>query len=313
MKIYGNVLTEDIKVNKGTALVIGKFDGLHKGHRALLDMLSKAKCEEGLLTAIFTFVKSPKEALENTKQQYILTTKEKRLLMEQNGIDILIECPLEPEILSIEPEAFVEDILVDKLNVKRIFCGEDCGFGYKRRGNADLLKELESKFGYKTTVIKKLQYGGRDISSTYIREEIAKGNLETVNELLGYPYTAIGKVVQGKMLGRTLGFPTFNIIPTEDKLLLPKGVYYTNSLIDGQKYPSITNIGTRPTVNGEDDITIETNILDVSIDLYEKTIELEFFKYIRPEKKFSSKEELKAAVEEDIKRCREENERLGAK
>ena len=115
------------------------------------------------------------------------------------------------------------------------------------------------------------------------------------------------------MLGRTLGFPTFNIIPTEDKLLLPKGVYYTNSLIDGQKYPSITNIGTRPTVNGEDDITIETNILDVSIDLYEKTIELEFFKYIRPEKKFSSKEELKAAVEEDIKRCREENERLGAK
>lgn len=313
MKIYGNILTEDIQVNKGTALVIGKFDGLHKGHRALLDMLSKAKKEEGLLTAIFTFVKSPKEALEKTKQQYILTTKEKRLFMEHNGIDILVECPLEPEILSIEPEIFVEKILVDKLNIKRIFCGEDCGFGYKRRGNAELLKELEGRYGYKTTVIKKLQYGGRDISSTYIREEIEKGNLETVNELLGYPYTAIGKVVQGRQLGRTLGFPTFNIIPTEDKLLLPKGVYYTNSIVDGNKYPSITNIGTRPTVNGENDITIETNILDVSIDLYEKTLELEFFKFIRPERKFNSKEELKAAVENDIKRCREENERLGAK
>ncbi len=313
MKIYGNVLTEQIQVNKGTALVIGKFDGLHRGHRALLKMLSEAKEEDGLQTAIFTFVKSPKEALEKTKQQYILTADEKRLFMENNGIDILVECPLEPEILSIEPEDFIEDILVGKLGVKRIFCGVDCGFGYKRRGNADLLKELEYKFGYKTTVIKKLQYDGRDISSTFIREEIEKGNIETVNELLGYPYTTIGVVEKGKQLGRTLGFPTFNIIPAEDKLLLPNGVYYTNSIIDGVKYPSITNIGTRPTVNGDNSITIETNILDVSIDLYKKTVELEFFKFIRPEKKFSSIEELKATVKEDIRKCREENERLGAK
>ena len=313
MKIYGNVLTEHIQVNKGTALVIGKFDGLHKGHRALLEMLSKAKAEEDLQTAIFTFVRSPMEALANTKQQYILTAEEKRLFMEYNGIDILVECPLEPEILSIEPETFIEDILVKRLGIKRIFCGEDCGFGYKRRGNASLLKNLEEKFGYKTTVIKKLQYGGRDISSTFIREEIEKGNIETVNELLGYPYTTIGIVTKGQQLGRTLGFPTFNIIPTEDKLLPPNGVYYTNSIIDGERYPSITNIGTRPTVNGDNNITIETNILDVSIDLYKKTVELEFFKYIRPEKKFGSTDELKAAVENDIKRCREENERLGAR
>ena len=313
MKIYGNVLTEQIQVNNGTALVIGKFDGLHKGHRALLKMLSEAKEYEGLQTAIFTFVRSPKEALEKTKQQYILTADEKRLFMENNGIDILVECPLEQEILSIEPEAFIEDILVKRLGVKRIFCGEDCGFGYKRRGNADLLKSLENKFGYKTTVIKKLQYDGRDISSTYIREEIEKGNIETVNELLGYPYTAIGVVAKGQQLGRTLGFPTFNIIPAEDKLLLPNGVYYTNSIIDGVKHPSITNIGTRPTVNGDNSITIETNILDVSKDLYKKTVELEFFKFIRPEKKFSSIEELKATVKEDIRKCREENERLGAK
>ena len=225
----------------------------------------------------------------------------------------MVECPLEPEILSIEPETFIEDILVKRLGIKRIFCGEDCGFGYKRRGNASLLKSLEEKFGYKTTVIKKLQYGGRDISSTFIREEIEKGNIETVNELLGYPYTTIGIVTKGQQLGRTLGFPTFNIIPTEDKLLPPNGVYYTNSIIDGERYPSITNIGTRPTVNGDNNITIETNILDVSIDLYKKTVELEFFKYIRPEKKFGSTDELKAAVENDIKRCREENERLGAR
>lgn len=313
MKIYGNVLTEQIQVNNGTALVIGKFDGLHKGHRALLKMLSEAKEYEGLQTAIFTFVRSPKEALEKTKQQYILTADEKRLFMENNGIDILVECPLEPEILSIEPEAFIEDILVKRLGVKRIFCGEDCGFGYKRRGNADLLKKLENVYGYKTTVIKKLQYGGRDISSTFIREEIEKGNIETVNELLGYPYTTIGIVAKGQQLGRTLGFPTFNIIPAEDKLLLPNGVYYTNSIIDGVKHPSITNIGTRPTVNGDNGITIETNILDVSIDLYKKTVELEFFKFIRPEKKFNSIEELKATVKEDIRKCREENERLGAK
>ncbi|MBQ8412799.1 MAG: bifunctional riboflavin kinase/FMN adenylyltransferase, partial [Lachnospiraceae bacterium] len=115
MKIYGNILTEHIQVDRGTALVIGKFDGLHKGHRELINMLSKAKEEDGLLAAIFTFVRSPMEVLEKSKQQYILTAEEKRLFMKKNGIDILVECPLEPEILSIEAEAFIEDILVKKL------------------------------------------------------------------------------------------------------------------------------------------------------------------------------------------------------
>lgn len=304
MEIYGNVLAENVKIHTDTAVALGKFDGLHRGHRALIKMLADAKSSDKMKAAVFTFTKSPKEVLNHEVQKYILTSSEKRLFMEQNGIDILVECPLEEEILSMEPEAFISDILCNSLSAKKIFCGEDCGFGHKRRGNAALLKGLESKYGYETTVIKKLQHNNRDISSTYIREEIAKGNIPLVNELLGYPYTVMGVVQKGRQLGSTIGFPTANIVPDEDKLLPPNGVYYTNAYVDGQKYSGITNIGTRPTVNGDNSITVETNLFDVSMDLYGKTLELQFLRFIRAEKKFSSVEELKEAVEADIQRCR---------
>lgn len=303
MKIYDNVLNEEVKVTGGTAVALGKFDGLHKGHRALVELLLKSK-EEGLSSVVFTFTRAPRELLEHDRQKYILTASEKRLFMEKNGIDILAECPLSEEILSMEPEKFVEDILCKKLSVKKIICGEDFRFGHNRRGDTELLKELQNRYGYKTTVIEKLKYNKRDISSTYIREAITTGNMELVNELLGYPYTVIGVVVGGKKLGRTIGFPTANIFPDEDKLLPPNGVYCTSAVVDGKQYRAITNIGTRPTVDGDNIITIETNLIDVSMDLYGKTLELHFFEYLRHEKKFGSVDELKEAVFKDIEYCR---------
>lgn len=308
MEIYGNVLKQDIKINKCTAVALGKFDGLHRGHRALTGMLAEAKKTDDMQAVAFAFTRSPGEALDNEKRKYILTSSEKRLFMEKSGIDILVECPIEKDILSMEPEDFIRDILINKLSVKKIFCGEDFRFGYKRRGDAAMLKELEKIYGYETTVIKKLQYGRRDISSTYIREEISAGNIPLANELLGYPYTVLGVVTDGKKLGRTLGFPTANIVPEEDKLLPPNGVYCTDVIADGRRYRAATNIGTKPTVNGDSSITIETNLLDEEIDLYGKTLELEFFEFIRPEKKFGSVEELKAAVEKDILICRKKYE-----
>lgn len=303
MEIYGNIVNENIKTNNKTAVALGKFDGLHKGHRLLVSRIREAKENKGYKAVIFTFAKSPKEFLEKESQKYILTSYEKRYFMEANGMDILVECPLEKEILTMEPEMFIKEVLVDKLSAKEIFCGEDFRFGYKRKGDVSFLKNLEDKYGYKTNVIKKLQYNDRDISSTYIREEIVAGNLENVNKMLGYAYTIIGVVTEGNKIGRTIGFPTVNIEPEEDKLLLPNGVYYTETIVEGKKYASVTNIGTKPTVSGENKITVETNIINMSKDLYGKVIEVRFLEFIRPEKRFNSLEELKKAVDLDIKFC----------
>lgn len=306
MEIYSNLLKENIQFNKRSAVALGKFDGLHKGHMSLISMLMETKKNEDVDAIVFTFVKSPKEALKNESYKYILTMLEKRNFMEHNKVDALVECPIDKELLSMKPEIFIRDILVKRLAVKQIVCGEDFRFGHNRRGDVNLLKSLESEYDYKTTVIKKLQHNNRDISSTYIREEIAKGNISVANELLGYPYTVIGQVAKGMQLGRTIGFPTINIIPEVDKLLPPNGVYYTKVFVDDTYYRAITNIGTKPTVNGDKSITIETNLLDDSLDLYGKNVKIEFFEFVRPEKKFESLEELKATIAKDVEKCRKE-------
>lgn len=304
MKIYGNVLTEDLKIEGKTAIALGKFDGIHRGHKMLIDRLIATKEKEGNNAAVFTFERAPGEFINNITQKHILTKAEKRTLMKNNGIDILIECPLINEIISMEPEKFVKEILIDRLCVEKIFCGEDFRFGYKRKGDAALLEKLQEEYGYKVEVIKKLQYKDRDISSTFTREAIQSGDIKLANRLLGYPYTIIGTVSHGRALGRKIGFPTINIIPDEDKILPPNGVYDTVVIHEGIKYQAITNIGTKPTVTGDNKIIIETNLLDVSMDLYDKTVEICFLDYVRQEKKFDSIEELKNVIAEDVSRRR---------
>ena len=299
MKIYGDISDEIIKTENGTAIAIGKFDGLHRGHRALIELVRNEKMN-GLVPAVFAFARAPKELTGSERQKYILTAAEKRMFMEKNGVEILVEQPLNDTIISTEPEAFIRDILVGKLSVKKIFCGSDFHFGHKRLGDVEFLRRFEKKYGYETIVIDKLKYGERDISSTYIREEISKGSMELINELLGYPYTMLGVVLEGQKLGRTLGFPTVNITPDEDKLLPPNGVYFTNAIVDGKKYAAITNVGIRPSVKGSGFVNVETHILDFEQEMYGKTLELQFFEFERPEQKFESLEQLKSAVHRDI-------------
>lgn len=299
MKIYGDISDETIKTENGTAIAIGKFDGLHKGHRALIELVKNEKAN-GLVPAVFTFARAPRELIGSQRQKYILTAAEKRMFMEKNGVEILVEQPLNDTIISTEPEAFIRDILVGRLSVKKIFCGSDFHFGHKRMGDVDFLKQNEKKYGYETIVIDKLKHGKRDISSTYIREEIGRGAMELLNELLGYPYTMLGVVSEGRKLGRTLGFPTVNIIPDEDKLLPPNGVYFTKAIVDGKEYDGITNVGIRPSVKGSGFVNVETHILDFKQDMYGKLLELQFFEFERPEKKYETLEELKAVVHRDI-------------
>lgn len=287
-----------------TALTIGKFDGFHKGHQTLLEEILKLK-QEGFSSAIFSFKKAPKEVLDLKEADYILTATEKEAFLENRGIDYYIEYPCDEEVLKTDAKDFLKDVIVDKIGAKRIVCGTDFHFGKNRQGDVELLKKYQQEYGYQLIVLDKLQYENADISSTRIREAVKNGNIELANKLLGYTYTVIGRIIDGNKIGRTLKFPTANIIPDKEKLLPPMGVYCTQADISGKTYKGVTNVGTKPTINQENQVSIETYFLDYNGDLYGKTMEIRFYHYVRPEIKFESLELLKEQIKKDIDGCLE--------
>lgn len=292
--------TADFNITEPTVVTIGKFDGRHRGHQKLLKEMLELKASKGYKLAVFTFSTVPGTLVYGTKATVITTNRERRNNMEKMGVDYLIEYPFTPEVSHMLPEAFVKTILAGKMNAKAIVVGTDCGFGYKRAGNAALLAQLADTCGYELVVITKAKEDSRDISSTYVREELAKGNMEKVNELLGQPYSILGTVVHGNHIGGSiLGFPTANILPPPEKLLPPFGVYVSRVIVDQNSYRGITNIGKKPTVDGEFPVGVETFIFDLDEDIYGKEIEVQLFDFERPEKKFDSLEELKEQIARD--------------
>lgn len=201
----------------------------------------------------------------------------------------------------MQPEDFVKDILVNNFNIKLAMAGFDYTFGYKGRGNADMLKKLGEKYNFRVIIIPPIKINDEIISSTLIRKYLAKGDMEKTFFLLGRHYSVTGVVKSGHRIGSRLGFPTANINP-EDYLILPaSGVYITKTSIDGKLYKSITNIGTAPTIKNEGNkVNIETHILDFNENIYEENIEVFFIKKIRDEKKFNNKEELIQQIKSDI-------------
>ena len=280
-------------------ITLGKFDGVHVGHRMLFEYLRKEKKTENIIA--FTFDIRIRKALDSGAEKSIYDRDEKQRLIEKQGVDILIECPFTDEIRSMEPETFVKEILVKRLNTCLIVIGDDFHFGYKRRGDAALLKKMSSECGYRFVSVDKLKDEGEEISSTLIRELLIKGDIERTNRLLGEPYHITGEVLKGKMLGRKIGFPTANQTIGEEKLTPPYGVYASTVLADGKTYDSITNIGVDPTVGVIGGPVAESHIPGVSLDLYGKEITVYLHKFLRPEKKFGSIDELKKAMAKDIK------------
>lgn len=278
-----------------TAVTLGKFEGLHRGHQKLIHCVKEQKIS-GLAGTVFVIAPQGIGRL--------LTKAEKRRRLEEMEIDLVVDCPFIPEILSMEPEQFVSEILVDKLKAKYIVVGTDFRFGYRRSGDALFLKSLQEKYGIKVEIVEKECRGPREISSTYVREAMQKGEMELVSELLGYPYSVSGTVQHGKQLGRRIGMPTVNLIPEPDKLLPPNGVYYTRVTSDGKYYCGITNIGCKPTVDGSF-VGVETYLYDFDGNLYGKDITVELLAFRRPEMKFISVEELKAQMERDIQAGKE--------
>lgn len=290
--------TVDFNIEENTVLSLGKFDGVHRGHELLLENLFQKK-KEGLSAVIFTFDIPPRQGVEHTMQRVLTTNEEKMHLLEEIGVDYLIECPFTKEIMCMEAQDFVRK-MVKELHVKCFVVGDDFHFGHNRSGDYHMLRDMAEELGYEVIVVKKIKEDERDISSTFVREEVEAGHIEKANHLLGYPFFVCGKVEHGKEIGRTIGIPTINVLPPKEKLLPPFGVYVSKVLMDGKEYQGVTNVGRKPTIAGENPVGVETHILNVKEDFYGKDVKVEFLKFVRKEQKFDSVELLKQQMQRDI-------------
>ncbi len=294
---------EKFHIDVPSAITLGKFDGLHRGHMLLADRLI-AECERRRwASAAFTFDIPPKNLVEDAGLKQLLTREEKAAAFSAKGLDYLFECPFTEEIRSMQPEAFIR-WMTEALMAKCFVIGEDFRFGRNRAGDAAFLKAYEKEFGYQTIVLPKIRENGREISSTYVRERIAEGDIEQANALLGYPYYVSGNVSEGEQLGRRLGIPTANLIPPMHKLLPPKGVYITKVQIDGRSYTGVTNVGHKPTIAGIHPTGVETHLLDFSEDIYGKWMKVEFLKRLREERRFENTKQLQQQMKRDIYRAK---------
>lgn len=291
--------TKDFCIGCDTAVAIGKFDGPHVGHRRLLDEILEKK-KDGLKTCVFTFDPPPSVLFGDGSEKELTTREEKRTFLERIGVDILIEFPLTRENAAISPEAFVEEILVDSINAKFIAAGVDISFGHMGKGNAELLEKMGQKLGFEVKIIEKIKLDNVEVSSTFIRDLVKAGDMKRVEKFLGIPYTVIGTVEKGNQIGRTLGFPTMNIVLPESKALPPFGVYASTVVYKGTEYKAISNVGAKPTVTDKGIIGLESYLYDFDKVAYGEEIEVRLLEFRRPEKHFNSLDELKTQLQTDI-------------
>ncbi len=296
--------TLDFRAGQKTALAIGKFDGLHIGHLQLLSHILRRK-GQGFLATAFTFHPSPAVFFGREKGKELTTRQEKRKLFEKMGIDLLVEFPLAQPTAATPAEEFVKRYLAGQLQAGYIAAGADVSFGSQGRGDRELLQRLSADFGYQVQIIDKVYYKGREVSSTFVRDQVEAGNMDMAWKLLGRPYSFEGQVAPGNRLGRRLGMPTLNLYPREEKLLPPMGVYYSRVSFEGRCCPGITNIGQKPTVNETKAVSVETYLYDFGEDMYGKEIVTELLQFKRPEMKFKDVGELKAQMEQDIAQGRQ--------
>lgn len=289
---------------ENTAVAIGKFDGLHKGHQTLIEKINNY---DGL-SVLLTFDFHPVSVLKGENPKLIYTSEERRIQAERMGIDVLIEYPFNAETAGMPAEDFIREVLCEKLGAKHVAVGEDFRFGAGRLGNADMLCEHGRHYGFEAHICKKVfmdMDGASDsksleIAATLIRDAISKGQMELANDLLGGPYTIFGTVAYGRQIGRTIDMPTANVEPEDSKLLPPNGVYVSKTFIDGKAYMSVTNIGKNPTVAQQQKRRSETFIYDFNEDIYGRKIEIQLFHHLRSERKFESVDALKAQMHQDL-------------
>lgn len=275
------------------------FDGVHLGHKCIIDELKKVGSAHHLETAVLTFWPHPRFVFNPNEDLKLLNTlDEKTLLMEKYGINNLFLKEFDDEFRNLTGEEFVRQILIEKLNVKYLIIGYDHSFGKNKSGNFELLQKLSKELDFEVEQMEAINIHENNISSTKIRNALLAGNILEANEMLGYSYSVSGKVVHGKKLGRTIGYPTANIETENIKLLPKKGAYIVEVFVNNQQYKGMLSVGTNPTVNGEK-LTVEVYILDFEGDIYDEKITVKFRDFLHEEIKFEGLEKLIERLDED--------------
>lgn len=298
MKIYNSI--QEFTSDNKTIATLGTFDGVHKGHKTILEKLTKSSKSSGHESVVLTFFPHPRMVLQqNTGIELLNTMKEKAFLLDECGINNLIVHPFDKAFSRLTAEDFVKTVLVEKLNISKIIIGYDHRFGRNRTATIDDLIYFGEQYGFEVEQISALEVNEVSVSSTKIRNALNEGDVTTANEFLGYSYFITGKVVKGEQRGRTIGFPTANIAIDEDYKLIPaNGVYIASAEIDGVTVNGMMNIGNRPTVGGTNQ-SIEVHFFDLNKDLYGKELKVSLHKRLRNEEKFASVEVLKQQLIED--------------
>lgn len=304
MRIFNSL--DEIGEIEETVTALGNFDGIHKGHQALIDEAVNTAKEMGLKSAVFTFSNHPRNVLAgDCVVKNVIYADEKMRLLEKAGIDYLFSVDFDKYIMSRTPEEFVDEILVRKFRMKAAVCGFNFTYGYKAAGTSESLTEYAGSKGIEVHVIDPVKVGGEIVSSTLIRRLVEEGRMEKVRDMMGRPYMIRGEIVHGNKLGGpVLGFPTCNTTLDKNMVAPLKGAYVTKCVIGSAEYASMTNVGTKPTI-GDYQTNVETHIFDFDKDVYGRQIEVYFLSLIRPEQKFASLDELIAQLVRDKKYARE--------
>ena len=280
---------------------LGFFDGVHLGHQVLLKECCRLAQELSCQAAAVTFERHPKSLFVDQPPVLISTASDRKLLLGQYGIGDITVFPVNREIMSIHWQDFLSMLL--ERGAAGFVCGDDFRFGHRGEGTAEKLKSACEELGLPCTIVSEQVLDGVRISSTHIRALIETGNMEEAVRFLGHPHLLTGKVVHGHQLGRTLGIPTANLQLPEGMAVPKFGVYACCAVVDGKRYPAVTNVGTRPTVNGVG-VTVEPWILDFAGDLYDREITLEFYKFLRPERKYPDLAALQAEIRKNAEETR---------
>jgi riboflavin kinase / FMN adenylyltransferase len=285
-------------------LALGNFDGVHRGHRKILERVRRVADERGATSVVMTFDPHPPRVVRPDKAPPLLMTKSQKLeAIEQAGVHGAAIVRFTPEMSRWEPEMFVRTVLVDWLRVAEVWVGANFLFGHDRTGNFTLLRVLGSRYGFRAEKIDPVRYKEFVVSSTRVRRLVSEGRVDEAGALLGHTYSLDGTVVRGDQRGRTIGFPTANLC-TENELLPPHGVYATTARIRDVVHASITNVGVRPTVDQSGRTTIETHIFNFDRDIYGAPVRLGFVQRIRDERAFETLEQLRAQIAADCDRAR---------
>jgi riboflavin kinase/FMN adenylyltransferase len=299
MKIYEGLA--DFPKLKNAVVTSGTFDGVHLGHQKILQRIREiAKSIDGE-TVLITFWPHPRLVLfpNEHKLRLLSTFEEKAKLLRQFGVDHLVSIPFTKEFSELSSEDFIQNVLVDKIQCKKLVIGYDHRFGKNREGSFEYLQANHSKFGFELEEISRLDVDDIGISSTKIRKALEDGDVNTAINYLGRPYELNGLVIKGQQIGRSIGFPTANIhIPNDYKLIPKDGVYAVEAMVNEKIHKAMLNIGNRPTVDGHKK-TVEAHLFDFKGDLYDKQITIYFKAFLREERKFDGLEALKAQLSLD--------------